>query len=80
MVTGDNVNTARSIAMSCGIIKPNDNFLVMEGREFNERVRDAQGNVSQDKLDAIWPNLRVLARAQPTDKYILVKGACNNLT
>lgn len=47
MVTGDNVNTARSIAMSCGIIKPNDNFLVMEGREFNERVRDTNGNVQQ---------------------------------
>jgi calcium-translocating P-type ATPase len=74
MVTGDNVNTARSIAISCGIIKPGDDFLVMEGREFNERVRDAQGNVSQARLDAVWPKLRVLARAQPTDKYILVKG------
>lgn len=26
------------------------------------------------KLDAIWPRLRVLARAQPSDKYVLVKG------
>lgn len=32
MVTGDNVNTARSIALKCGIINPNDEFLVMEGR------------------------------------------------
>lgn len=30
--------------------------------------------VDQDKLDAVWPRLRVLARAHPTDKYILVKG------
>lgn len=26
MVTGDNVNTARSIALKCGIISPNDSF------------------------------------------------------
>jgi P-type E1-E2 ATPase len=25
-------------------------------------------------MDAVWPNLRVLARAQPSDKYVLVKG------
>ena len=40
MVTGDNVNTARSIAMKCGILKPGDDFLVLEGREFNLRIRE----------------------------------------
>lgn len=30
--------------------------------------------MSQQKLDQIWPRLRVLARAQPSDKYVLVKG------
>jgi len=40
MVTGDNVNTARSIAMKCGILKPGDDFLVLEGREFNQRIRE----------------------------------------
>jgi len=39
MVTGDNVNTARSIATKCGILQPNDNFLVLDGREFNQRIR-----------------------------------------
>jgi Ca2+ transporting ATPase len=39
MVTGDNVNTARSIALKCGIISPNDSFLVLEGKEFNRRIR-----------------------------------------
>lgn len=29
--------------------------------------------MSQEKLDQIWPKLRVLARAQPSDKYVLVK-------
>ncbi len=38
------------------------------------RIRDGNGKVSQQKLDQIWPRLRVLARAQPTDKYVLVKG------
>ncbi|MCP9266268.1 Calcium-transporting ATPase [Dirofilaria immitis] len=30
------------------------------------------------KFDTVWPRLRVLARAQPTDKYILVKGIINS--
>ena len=74
MVTGDNVNTARSIATKCGIIDPSQNFLVLEGLEFNTLIRDEDGEVNQDKLDAIWPRLRVLARSSPTDKYVLVKG------
>lgn len=46
MVTGDNVNTARSIAAKCGILRPGDDFLVLEGREFNRRIRDpATGEV-----------------------------------
>ncbi|KAF7637879.1 Calcium-transporting ATPase [Meloidogyne graminicola] len=74
MVTGDNVNTARSIAMQCGILRPGDDFLVLEGKDFSSRIRDENGIVDQGKLDQIWPKLRVLARAQPSDKYILVKG------
>uniref|UniRef100_A0A0K0F2H5 Calcium-transporting ATPase n=1 Tax=Strongyloides venezuelensis TaxID=75913 RepID=A0A0K0F2H5_STRVS len=74
MVTGDNINTARSIATSCGILKPGEDFLALEGKEFNSKIRDVNGKVSQEKLDAIWPRLRVLARAQPSDKYVLVKG------
>ncbi|GBP03337.1 Plasma membrane calcium-transporting ATPase 4 [Eumeta japonica] len=32
MVTGDNINTARSIASKCGILKPNEDFLILEGK------------------------------------------------
>ena len=39
MVTGDNVNTARSIATKCGIIRPGQDFLVLEGPDFNRRVK-----------------------------------------
>lgn len=73
MVTGDNVNTARSIARQCGIIGVNDDFLVLEGKEFNQRIKDEEGNVLQEKVDQIWPRLRVLARSSPQDKYVLVK-------
>lgn len=30
--------------------------------------------VSQKLFDQVWPNLRVLARSSPQDKYVLVKG------
>ncbi|XP_063219775.1 plasma membrane calcium-transporting ATPase 2 isoform X2 [Bacillus rossius redtenbacheri] len=74
MVTGDNINTARSIATKCGIIKPGDDFLILDGKEFNRRIRDSEGTVQQHLLDKVWPKLRVLARSSPTDKYTLVKG------
>ncbi|CAF4008272.1 unnamed protein product [Rotaria magnacalcarata] len=75
MVTGDNVNTARSIALKCGIISPNDSFLVLEGKEFNRRIRSKpDGEVDQALFDKVWPHLRVLARSSPQDKYVLVRG------
>ncbi|CAF3524989.1 unnamed protein product [Rotaria sp. Silwood1] len=74
MITGDNIMTARSIATKCGIIKPDEDFLILEGNEFNKRIRDATGKISQKKLDEIWPKLRVLARSSPQDKYNLVNG------
>jgi magnesium-transporting ATPase (P-type) len=46
MVTGDNVNTARSIASKCGILQPDKDFLVLDGKEFNMLIRDKSGRVS----------------------------------
>lgn len=40
MVTGDNINTATSIAMKCGIIRPEDDFLILESSDFNRRIRE----------------------------------------
>ena len=74
MVTGDNINTATSIAMKCGIVKPGDNYLILESKDFNNRIRDSSGEVKQELLDSVWPRLRVLARSSPQDKYILVNG------
>ncbi|XP_069019298.1 plasma membrane calcium-transporting ATPase 1-like [Embiotoca jacksoni] len=74
MVTGDNINTARAIATKCGILQPGDDFLCMEGKEFNQRIRNELGEIEQERIDKIWPKLRVLARSSPTDKHTLVKG------
>lgn len=72
MVTGDNVNTARSIATKCGILRPGENFLVLEGQEFNRRIRDkVTGQVKQELFDKVWMNLAVLARSSPQVRHTL---------
>ncbi|XP_060101147.1 plasma membrane calcium-transporting ATPase 1 isoform X1 [Heteronotia binoei] len=74
MVTGDNINTARAISLKCGILHPGEDFLCLEGKEFNRRIRNEKGEIEQERIDKIWPKLRVLARSSPTDKHTLVKG------
>ncbi|XP_049500424.1 plasma membrane calcium-transporting ATPase 3 isoform X9 [Panthera uncia] len=80
MVTGDNINTARAIAAKCGIIQPGEDFLCLEGKEFNRRIRNEKGEIEQERLDKVWPKLRVLARSSPTDKHTLVKGIIDSST
>ena len=46
----------------------------MEGREFRQRVMDSDGRIQQQEFDAIWRQLRVLARCSPTDKLTIIKG------
>jgi len=62
MVTGDNITTASAIATQCGI-KTVDG-LAMEGPKFRQ--------LSDQEMDAILPQLQVLARSSPDDKRILV--------
>lgn len=64
MVTGDNEQTAKSIAKKCGIYKEGD--LVMEGPVFRD--------ISEQERDILIPKLRVLARSSPNDKKILVEA------
>lgn len=45
MVTGDNINTARAIATKCGILLPGEDFLCMEGKDFNQQIRNDKGEV-----------------------------------
>uniref|UniRef100_A0ACB8F8H2 Uncharacterized protein n=1 Tax=Sphaerodactylus townsendi TaxID=933632 RepID=A0ACB8F8H2_9SAUR len=78
MITGDNIDTARAIAVKCGILGPVDNFLCLDGKEFNRRIRGSDGVIKQELIDRIWPQLRVLARSSPVDKYNLVEGIINS--
>ncbi|KAL2869448.1 putative calcium transporting ATPase (Pmc1) [Aspergillus lucknowensis] len=63
MVTGDNINTALSIAESCGI--KTEDGIAMEGPELRK--------LTDDELDCVIPRLQVLARSSPNDKELLVK-------
>ncbi|KAI5793645.1 calcium-transporting ATPase 2 [Pyronema domesticum] len=62
MVTGDNLITAKAIARDCGILT--ETGISMEGPQFR--------NLTESEMDAILPNLQVLARSSPEDKKILV--------
>jgi magnesium-transporting ATPase (P-type) len=62
MVTGDNIATAMAIAKQCGILTPTGT--AVEGPRF-------RGMTPKD-VDAMLPNLQVMARSSPDDKYLLV--------
>jgi calcium-translocating P-type ATPase len=57
------IKTAKKIAEDCGIYKPGG--IALEGPEF--------ASLTDDELDAKLPNLQVLARASPMDKFRLVE-------
>ncbi|OBZ72072.1 Calcium-transporting ATPase 2 [Grifola frondosa] len=63
MCTGDNVLTARSIALQCGIYTAGG--IIMEGPIFRQ--------LSPSELQEVVPRLQVLARSSPEDKKLLVE-------
>lgn len=62
MVTGDNIATACAIARQCGILTTGG--AALEGPIFRK--------MKPKDVDAVLPNLQVLARSSPDDKYLLV--------
>ena len=62
MCTGDNVLTARSIALQCGIFTSGG--IIMEGPVFRQ--------LSDKEMLEIVPRIQVLARSSPEDKKLLV--------
>ncbi|KAL5712430.1 P-type Ca(2+) transporter [Ranunculus cassubicifolius] len=68
MITGDNVYTARAIAIECGILDPDlesNEELVVEGEEF----RNLTGEERMEKVEKIC----VMARSSPRDKLLMVQ-------
>ncbi|KAJ8762496.1 hypothetical protein K2173_007935 [Erythroxylum novogranatense] len=68
MITGDNVFTARAIAIECGILTPGESMIgssVVEGEEF----RNYTSKERMEKVDQI----RVMARSSPFDKLLMVQ-------
>lgn len=63
MCTGDNVLTARSIALQCGIFTPGG--IIMEGPVFRQ--------LGDKEILDIVPRIQVLARSSPDDKKLLVE-------
>ena len=64
MMTGDNRETARAIAESCGILGRGVN-LVLDSEELSR--------MSDERLRELLPHVGVIARALPTDKSRLVR-------
>ena len=93
MVTGDNTQIGAAIAKECGILKKDwiaspDDFSVMDGKTFREKVGDLQWKVEErdgkkvkvpfvrdmHAFQKLEPQLRVIGRCLPTDKLLLVTG------
>jgi len=64
MITGDRKGTAASIAKEANLLE-NDDQIVLVSSELQE--------MSDDQVKEILPNLRVIARALPTDKSRMVR-------
>ncbi|MDR1664506.1 MAG: calcium-translocating P-type ATPase, PMCA-type [Clostridiales bacterium] len=67
MVTGDNRETAVAIAAKLGLVKPDEHRRVLTSEALN-RMSDAE-------VRRVLPDLRVIARALPSDKSRLVRLA-----
>ncbi|CAK7327139.1 unnamed protein product [Dovyalis caffra] len=68
MITGDNIFTAKAIAIECGILKPgaeNIRGAVVEGEEFRNYTHETR----MEKIDKIC----VMARSSPFDKLLMVQ-------
>lgn len=90
MVTGDNLDTAKAIAIEAGIVtaaEANQQFVCMEGKQFREvcgglkKLEDPNdANLLREtvgdmhKFKLVQAKLKVLARSTPEDKYMLVTG------
>ncbi|XP_058000286.1 calcium-transporting ATPase 8, plasma membrane-type [Hevea brasiliensis] len=69
MVTGDNLQTAKAIALECGILSSDENAMepyLIEGRVFRR--------YSEEERKAIAEDILVMGRSSPNDKLLLVQA------
>ncbi|KAL2229976.1 calcium-transporting ATPase 12, plasma membrane-type [Sesamum indicum] len=70
MITGENISTAKAIAIECGILSPtqqvSEDGSIVTGEEF----RRYQENVRMEIVE----NISVMARSSPLDKLLLVQS------
>ena len=88
MVTGDNIKTARAIAINCGIIteqEKNDPKVCVEGPEFYKLMDGLEDEGTPEErvknmkeFKKYMKHVKVMARSRPEDKYLLVTGLKNN--
>ncbi|XP_059652750.1 calcium-transporting ATPase 12, plasma membrane-type-like [Cornus florida] len=68
MITGDNIFTARAIAIECGILESDQS---MHDREVVEGV-EFRNFTSDERMDWV-EKIRVMARSSPLDKLLMVQ-------
>ncbi|XP_039004663.1 calcium-transporting ATPase 9, plasma membrane-type-like [Hibiscus syriacus] len=69
MVTGDNIQTARAIALECGILSSAENAIeptIIEGTVFR--------NLSDKEREQVATKITVMGRSSPSDKLLLVQA------
>ncbi|KAF5742923.1 putative cation-transporting atpase plant [Tripterygium wilfordii] len=72
MVTGDNIQTARAIALECGILFSEEDAVepnIIEGRVFRA--------LSDEQREEISEKISVMGRSSPNDKLLLVQALKN---
>nr|KYP52553.1 Calcium-transporting ATPase 10, plasma membrane-type [Cajanus cajan] len=72
MVTGDNVKTAKAIAMECGILSISDatETTIIEGKVFRSMTDERRAEIVEKIL--------VMGRSSPNDKLLLVQALRRN--
>ncbi|RDX60545.1 Calcium-transporting ATPase 9, plasma membrane-type, partial [Mucuna pruriens] len=69
MVTGDNLQTAKAIALECGILMSTEDAVepnIIEGKTFRE--------LSEKEREQVAQQITVMGRSSPTDKLLLVQA------
>ncbi|OIW09320.1 hypothetical protein TanjilG_01291 [Lupinus angustifolius] len=69
MVTGDNLQTAKAIALECGILNSTEEAVeptIIEGKTFRE--------LSETEREQVAKKITVMGRSSPNDKLLLVQA------